>query len=125
MCVTPSSLGKTPAATGSDPNAPQADTGDAGALAVLLNPNADPSRILDAPGAGGDADAPAEDGTGSGQEGSDDPSEVVAEGEIPQEAEGRTPLSKDIKKQSEQFDAQRKEILDLFEDFGQKLGCSA
>ena len=116
---------KTSSATGIDSNTTQTDIENADALAVLLNPNADPTQVFDAPGAGGDPDAVSEDGSGTGEAAGDDPVEATAEGEFTQEAEGRTPLSRDIKKQSEQFEIQRKEILDMFENFGNKLGCSA
>ena len=84
------------------------DTGVTGELAVLLNTDADPTQALDAPGAGGegDPDVVSEDGAATGVE-----------------AEGRTPLTKEVKKQSEQFEMQRKEILELFEDFGKQMGC--
>jgi hypothetical protein len=79
--------------------------------------------VFEAPGAGNESgpEAAVDDGQGSG----DDSSEAPAEAEIPQEAEGRTPLTKDIKKQSEQFEVQRKEVLELFEDFGKQMGCGA
>ena len=104
----------------------QSDTGESAELALLLNPDADPTQALDAPGAGeGDPDSVSEDGAATGEEAGDDSQEVSAEGEATQEAEGRTPLTKEVKKQSEQFEAQRKEILELFEDFGKQTGCGA
>jgi VCBS repeat-containing protein len=98
--------------------------GEPGELAVLLS--GDPTQVFDAPAAGaeGDPEAVSEDGQATDQEAGDDPSAASAEGDAPQEAEGRTPLTQDIKKQSEQFEMQRKDILELFEDFGQKMGCS-
>jgi len=98
--------------------------GEPGELAVLLT--GDPTQVLEAPSAGaeGNPEAVSEDGQATGQEAGDDPLVASAEGDAPQEAEGRTPLTQDIKKQSEQFETQRKDVLELFEDFGQKMGCS-
>ncbi|MGB5442688.1 MAG: tandem-95 repeat protein, partial [Gammaproteobacteria bacterium] len=108
---------------GTDGDATQFDIGSADALAVL---SGDPTQALDAPGAGDvDPDTVPEDGTATGEESRDDTQEASAKGEATQEAEGRTPLSKEVKKQSEQFEAQRKEILELFEDFGKQAGCGA